>query len=172
MPDFVRRSQRLSDAWMFAHAAYGRRSSALAHPVAVAALVDDADYPEHVIIAALLHDVVEDTPTELHQLSTRFGDDVCRLVARLTEDDSIGAYKERKKKLRDNAASSEDDRAAAIFAADKLARARTLNDEQGTIEPIKLEHYERTLDALRRHHPDLPFLAELSDQLRRLHSPA
>ena len=169
VPDFARRSDRLAYAGRFARDAYeGHPRATLAHPVAVAALIAEARYPEHVVLAALLHDIVEDTPIELDQLSRRFGADVCALVARLTEDDSIRRYPDRKADLRERAAASDDNHAAAIFAADKLASARALNDDDATIERAKLEHYERTVRAVHEHHPHVPFLAELSDQVGRL----
>ena len=169
VPEFVRHSDRLADAWRFALEAYdGRSSGALAHPVAVAALVHEAQYPEHVVVAALLHDIVEDTPTGLGHVSKRFGAAVCGLVARLTEDDSIHRYADRKAELRRRAAASEDDHAAAIFAADKLASVRAVNDEEAVIEQAKLEHYERTVRDVGLSHPGVPFLAELREQLRQL----
>src|SRR5579872_5042223 len=60
----------------------------IAHPVAAAILADlhlDAD----TIVAAILHDVIEDTPTPKDQLAARFGADVAELVDGVTKLDQI-----------------------------------------------------------------------------------
>jgi (p)ppGpp synthase/HD superfamily hydrolase len=50
----------VATARTFARRAYGSED-ALAHPLEVAGLVDSAGFPDDVVAAALLHDVVEDT---------------------------------------------------------------------------------------------------------------
>jgi (p)ppGpp synthase/HD superfamily hydrolase len=57
----------------------------IAHPLAVAMLIQGMGCPQHVVIAALLHDTVEDTPITLDQLHQNFGDEVADLVGYLTE---------------------------------------------------------------------------------------
>jgi GTP pyrophosphokinase len=173
IPPFARSSARLTDAYRFAREAHEgprrRADTTIAHPAAVAALLSEACYPEHVIAAALLHDVVEDTTTEVYELAERFGSDVARLVAQLTEDPGIDSYGERKGELRERAA-ADGHTAAAIFTADKLASARALNAKGERAEPRKLDHYERTVRAVREHHPEVPFLPQLEaevDELRR-----
>jgi (p)ppGpp synthase/HD superfamily hydrolase len=170
-PLFALSSPRLTDAYRFAHEAHEgprrRTPTPIAHPAAVAQLLSEAGYPEHVVVAALLHDVVEDTATEVSELEERFGPDVARLVAQLTEDPDIVSYMERKGELRERAA-SDGPSAAAIFTADKLASARLLNERGERAEPEKLEHYEHTISAVRRHHPDVPFLVPLEAELAKL----
>lgn len=85
--------RRIADAVMFAiekHANQRRRDGTpyIAHPVRVAEClrrvggVDDPD----MIIAALLHDVIEDTDCEYDDLHKRFGRRVADLVAVLSGD--------------------------------------------------------------------------------------
>jgi (p)ppGpp synthase/HD superfamily hydrolase len=166
-PDFARRSARITDAYRFARDAHALGVTTIDHPTAVAELLAEAGYPEHVVVAALLHDVVEDSPGSADELAERFGRDVARLVAQLTEDPGIDAYDERKRELRRRAA-SDGHSAASIFTADKLASARKLNASGGVPEPQKLEHYERTVNVVRRHHPEVPFLPALEDELARM----
>src|SRR4051794_3440696 len=45
------------------------------HPLEVAQLLKGRGYPDHVIAAAVLHDVVEDTPVEFSELERQFGGD-------------------------------------------------------------------------------------------------
>jgi (p)ppGpp synthase/HD superfamily hydrolase len=171
VPLFARGSSRLTDAYRFAREAHEgprrRSDTTIAHPAAVAELLADAGYPEHVVVAALLHDVVEDTTIELPELTDRFGADVAQLVSQLTEDPGIDSYGERKGELRERAA-ADGHTAAAIFAADKLASARNLNAAGSVPERRKLEHYERTVRVVREHHPEVPFLADLEAEVAEL----
>ena len=168
---FVRRSRRLAAAYGFARDAHDRRrrvgGSTIDHPAAVAKLLYDAGYPEHVVISALLHDVVEDTATGLEELCNRFGEDVGSLVATLTENPRIREYPRRKAELRDRAA-TRGHHAAAIFAADKLASARALNAAGVRVPSEKIEHYQHTVHAVRAHHPEVPFLDWLDAEIARL----
>jgi guanosine-3',5'-bis(diphosphate) 3'-pyrophosphohydrolase len=50
------------------------------HVVAVAMILDRLGFPEAVLIAGLLHDVVEDTETPLEEVRSRFGNDVAEIV--------------------------------------------------------------------------------------------
>lgn len=52
----------------------------ISHPVAVAQILGEMRMDRRTIIAAILHDVVEDTPITLEQIAEQFGDDVARLV--------------------------------------------------------------------------------------------
>jgi (p)ppGpp synthase/HD superfamily hydrolase len=171
IPAFLRDSDVLADAYRFAREAHEgprrRVETSIEHPSAVAELLAGAGYSQHVVVAALLHDVVEDTETGVAELAQRFGPDVARLVAQLTEDPEIESYMERKGELRQRAA-GDGHSAAAIFTADKLASARALNTGGRRPEPEKLEHYERTVRLVRRHHPEVPFLDELAAQVAQL----
>jgi GTP pyrophosphokinase len=59
------------------------------HPILVAAIVAAISGDESMVIAALLHDVVEDTEIPLEQIKKEYGDDVSHLVEGLTKIDLI-----------------------------------------------------------------------------------
>ena len=59
------------------------------HPILVASIVVSITNDESMAIAALLHDVVEDTPTTLEDIQELFGEDVAHLVGGLTKIDTI-----------------------------------------------------------------------------------
>src|SRR6202451_500576 len=61
----------------------------IAHPGAAAAILADLHLDPDNIIAAILHDVIEDTPTPKDQLAARFGADVAELVDGVTKLDQI-----------------------------------------------------------------------------------
>ncbi|MFA7069909.1 MAG: RelA/SpoT family protein [Sulfurimonas sp.] len=74
-----------------AHLGQFRRSGEpyVIHPILVASLVAKITNDEAMSIAALLHDVVEDTEISTEEVSSRFGEDVAVLVDGLTKIDSI-----------------------------------------------------------------------------------
>ncbi|HTV51408.1 MAG TPA: bifunctional (p)ppGpp synthetase/guanosine-3',5'-bis(diphosphate) 3'-pyrophosphohydrolase [Steroidobacteraceae bacterium] len=61
----------------------------IAHPVAAASILADLHLDPDTIIAAILHDVIEDTPTPKDQLVARFGADVGEIVDGVTKLDQI-----------------------------------------------------------------------------------
>jgi len=61
----------------------------IAHPVAAAAILADLRLDADTIVAAILHDVIEDTPTPKDQLAARFGADVAEIVDGVTKLDQI-----------------------------------------------------------------------------------
>jgi guanosine-3',5'-bis(diphosphate) 3'-pyrophosphohydrolase len=61
----------------------------IAHPVAAASILADLHLDSDTIIAAILHDVIEDTPTPKDQLAERFGPAVAELVDGVTKLDQI-----------------------------------------------------------------------------------
>ena len=57
----------------------------LEHVVAVAMILDRVGFEEEVLIAGLLHDVVEDTPATLEAVLARFGPVVAATVGHCSE---------------------------------------------------------------------------------------
>jgi guanosine-3',5'-bis(diphosphate) 3'-pyrophosphohydrolase len=83
---------------------------------------EDAD--TNLIVAALLHDVVEDTPVSLAEVEQRFGSDVAGLVAEVTDDKSLP--KEKRKALQVQHAPEKSRRAQLIKLADKISNLRSI----------------------------------------------
>jgi (p)ppGpp synthase/HD superfamily hydrolase len=148
------------------------------HPIRVAALLDEHDYADQVLAAALLHDVIEDSDTTLDQVREQFGGEVAGLVGAMTDDESIDDYRERKAEHRERVAAAPVE-SMAIYGADKLTNSRTLRaaytsegdavrDEFRVPLELKLEVWEADLALLREKAPELPFLDELEAELSRL----
>jgi len=97
------------------------------HSLAVAELLTDDFYPDEVLAAGVLHDVVEHAEIEADSLRGRFGEEVAGLVEALTEDASIADYEERKQEHRERVAAA-GPQAQAIFAADKAANVAVLRE--------------------------------------------
>ena len=87
-------TQTLQDALAFsieAHKEQFRKSGEpyIVHPILVASIVATLTNDESMAIAALLHDVVEDTDIPISEIENRFGGDVAHLVSGLTKIDLI-----------------------------------------------------------------------------------
>ena len=74
-----------------AHQGQERRNgdAYITHPVAVAEILAGLHLDSGSIKAALLHDVIEDTPSTLAEIETLFGDDVARLVDGVSKIDHL-----------------------------------------------------------------------------------
>jgi (p)ppGpp synthase/HD superfamily hydrolase len=171
-PDFARHLPRTRAALEFAderHAGQRRESDDapfVTHPIEVATLLHDAGYPDHVIAAGVLHDVIENTDTKPDDIAKRFGSKVALLVTAVTENPAIGEVAERKAALRFQVAQAGED-AAAVFAADKISKTRELRLRAGRGQldragRAKLAHYEASLEMLSELIPG----HELVDKLR------
>lgn len=129
-PACAHESDLLDEALAFAAAAHRDQTRAdgspyLGHPLRVCELLAEAGATEATLAAALLHDAIERSELTPAELGERFGPEVGGLVAALTEDEAIADWTERKGALRAQVAAA-GDRAAAIFAADKLANLAEL----------------------------------------------
>ena len=142
------------------------------HPLEVAVLLRNRGYDDEVIAAGLLHDLIEDTDATADELRDRFGPRVCGLVAALSDDGSIEDYAERKAALREQVERAGPD-AAAIYAADKVAKARELRatitrDPAAAGEVAiqrRLRHYEASVEMLERALPGHPLPRQLRFEL-------
>jgi (p)ppGpp synthase/HD superfamily hydrolase len=139
------------------------------HPLEVARLLQESGYPDHVVAAGALHDVLEDTDVEQDELRERFGDQVADLVGDLTDDPSIEDKKERRAALRSQVAGAGDE-ALAVFAADKISKTRELRlkSERGQLgddDRAKVEHYRLSLEMLRSALPGNPLVDQLGHEL-------
>jgi HD domain len=96
------------------------------HLLEVAQLISNA-IPEpdtNLLIAALLHDVIEDAGVTKDELAHRFGADVASLVAEVTDDKSLP--KAERKRLQVENAPKKSIRAQAIKLADKISNLRAI----------------------------------------------
>ena len=111
----------------------------ITHPLAVTTILADMGLTEPTLVAALLHDTVEDTPYTLDELTRDFGEEVALLVDGVTKLDKVkygdSAQAETIRKM--IVAMSRDIRVLVIKLADRLHNMRTLRY-------VKRESQERT----------------------------
>ncbi|MNS13336.1 GTP pyrophosphokinase [compost metagenome] len=100
------------------------------HPLAVAEIVVGMQMDSLSIIAALLHDVVEDTTVSLKEIKEKFGSDCAMLVDGLTKLERI-RFQSKEEQQNENyrkmfIAMAQDIRVIVIKLADRLHNMRTL----------------------------------------------
>ena len=138
-PEDVERVQAAYDFAFQAHEGQRRRSGQpyITHPVAVADLLADLRLDAQTLIAAILHDVMEDTPTVKDEITTRFGAEVAELVDGVSKLDQI-QFKSRAEAQAESfrkmlLAMVRDIRVIMVKLADRTHNMRTL----GAMPPAK-----------------------------------
>lgn len=151
-------------AYELAESAHGkqRRHSGdayITHPVAVAAILAALRLDYETIIAAILHDVLEDTAVEKHELVEQFGEGVAELVDGVSKLTLI-EFESRAQKQAENfrkmiLAMTRDIRVIIIKLADRLHNMRTLDavpqEKRGRVATETLEIYAPIANRLGMH---------------------
>jgi len=137
-PDQV---DQVKNAYHFAeeaHTGQKRRSGELyiTHPLAVAGILASMHMDHECLMAALLHDVIEDTGIPKHMLAMEFGDEVANLVDGVSKLKSI--FQSRAEAQAENfqkmtVAMARDIRVILVKMADRLHNMRTI----GHLSPEK-----------------------------------
>jgi guanosine-3',5'-bis(diphosphate) 3'-pyrophosphohydrolase len=147
VPDYVRQFEAnaaylppeqlplLRRAWEVGAAAHDgqtRKSGEpyITHPVAVAGVLADLKMDAETLIAAILHDTIEDTPLTREEIAAEFGEPVAELVDGVTKLDKL-KFRDRKEAAAESfrkmlLAMSRDLRVIMIKLADRLHNMRTL----------------------------------------------
>ena len=125
----------LREAWRVgaaAHAGQTRKSGEpyITHPVAVAGVLAELGLDVETLIAAILHDTIEDTPLRREEIASQFGEDVAELVDGVTKLDKL-KFRDRQEAAAESfrkmlLAMSRDLRVIMIKLADRLHNMRTL----------------------------------------------
>jgi GTP diphosphokinase / guanosine-3',5'-bis(diphosphate) 3'-diphosphatase len=102
----------------------------MAHPLAVTTILADMQMDMTCLVTGLLHDTVEDTPVQLDEIRTTFGEDVARCVdgvTKLTKLNLAGREERQAESLRKMLlAMTSDIRVIIVKLADRLHNMRTL----------------------------------------------
>ena len=121
---------KAADAAARWHAHQKRKGAAeepyINHLLEVATLVAEATGGKdpNLVVAALLHDAIEDQEVPREMIAEVFGEDVAALVEEVTDDKSLD--KQERKRLQVEHASKKSERAKVIKLADKTSNLRTI----------------------------------------------
>lgn len=101
------------------------------HPVEVAKILATLKVDKHTLMAAILHDTIEDTGITAEQLGGEFGEDVLNLVLGVTKLDKL-QFKSKEERQAESfrrmfIAMAKDVRVIFLKLADRLHNMRTLN---------------------------------------------
>jgi RelA/SpoT family (p)ppGpp synthetase len=131
-PDQVERIQQAYEFGATAHKGQKRLSGEpfISHPIAAANILADLHVDAETIMAAILHDVIEDTPTAKEQIAEQFGREVAELVDGVTKLDQI-KFKNREEAQAESfrkmlLAMVRDIRVILVKLADRTHNMRTL----------------------------------------------
>lgn len=119
----------------------------ITHPVAVATILANMHLDADAIIAALLHDVIEDTPISSERLKQLYGETITKLVIGVTKLDKL-QFRDHKEAQAENfrkmiMAMTDDIRVILIKLADRTHNMRTI----GALRPDKRRRIAKeTLD--------------------------
>ena len=99
---FPKPANKVFEAVVFAakaHASQYRKSTKipyLVHPLGVATLLIGYGCSDDLVVAGLLHDVIEDTPVKASEIQKHFGKTVVDLVKAASEPDKSAPWEQRK----------------------------------------------------------------------------
>ena len=130
-------SDRLDKAIIFATEAHSGQTRKrenipyILHPLEVASIVSEITKNEDVIIAAMLHDTVEDTYVDIGMIYDKFGKRVAELVEAETEDKRedlppAQTWKIRKEESIEHLRNTRDTDIKILWLADKVSNLRSI----------------------------------------------
>ena len=122
-PLYSARVERAVTTMLEAHGLRRRKAGRgfeASHAVSVALIAADFGFDEDTIVAALLHDTLEDTHLEARVIEARFGQPVLRMVEDVSEPPQPARWKARKLAYLDQLRTTPRHGSLAIAAADKI----------------------------------------------------
>lgn len=130
------------------------------HPLALARVLKlEAGVGDvQVLVAAILHDTVEDTETTVEELAEVFGSAIASVVAEVTDDKRLS--KPERKRLQVERAPTSSPQAKLVKLADKICNLRDVLDAPPAHWPLErrrgyFEWAKAVIDGLRGTHPAL-----------------
>ena len=126
------------------------------HPVAVCTIVETVTHDPIMRAAALLHDVVEDTPVTIELVRLQFGGEVADLVADLTDvsKPEDGNRVVRKELDRQHSAQASPE-AQTIKLADLISNSKSIMEHDPRFAKVYMREKSALLEVLVQGHPTL-----------------
>lgn len=141
------------------------------HPIALANVlanetgIDD----ERVLIAAILHDTIEDTETTAQELIREFGQEIAEIVLEVSDDKTLSAAE--RKRLQVEHAGTISRRAKLVKLADKICNLRDIASSPPADWSLErkqayFDWAKAVVDGLRGAHPALEHVFDAAYKLR------
>lgn len=118
----------------------------ISHPFAVGMLLLQEGYKEDIVVAGLLHDIVEDTDGTLEEIQKLFGPYVATLVEYATEPDKTLPWEERKQHTIDTIKDAPLD-AKLVVCADKIDNLSSTIEKQKLLGDEMWNSFKRGKDS-------------------------
>lgn len=134
----------------------------ISHVVHVARILERHGFGEELILAGLLHDVVEDTDLSLEDVRARFGDRVAQLVDAVTErkaEDGVERPWEVRKAESLEKLRVADANVAALKAADAIHNGRTTCEDLVQDGPVVWKRFKRGPEVTRNYYAAIADIA-------------
>ena len=153
----------------------------IAHTKGVEEIVHLVTDDEDIRLAALGHDLVEDTTMTIDKIAEKFGDHVAFIIWGVTKDESIDSWRERNEAYLDRLEHEAEDGSVMVALADKIYNITDMIENHFAYGPAmwdrfkaqagdQLWWYESVLEIGKRRIPDCElneYLAELIELFRR-----
>jgi (p)ppGpp synthase/HD superfamily hydrolase len=135
------------------------------HPLGVSKILIEYGCPEHIVIAGILHDTIEDTPVTVEEIKMIFGWNVADLVVTASEPDKSDTWENRKKHTLGMLKILPED-AVILALADKLDNIRAIREDLKRDGEDVWRRFKRPRDRQKWYYESLAeiFSARLTDE--------
>ncbi|WP_332647648.1 HD domain-containing protein [Lysinibacillus sp. 54212] len=148
------------------------------HLFGVARILKIAGYSEEVVIAGLLHDVLEDTDATEEELRVKFGENILSLVKAVSEPDKSLSWDVRKQEGI-NQIQFKSEFELAIMLAEKIQNVKSITYEVEKLGEQTWKnfnagkdkqhwYYINIIEQTKKHHPNAKLLPELEEHVNLL----
>jgi (p)ppGpp synthase/HD superfamily hydrolase len=146
----------------------GTKIPYIVHPLGVAKILIEYGCPDHVVIAGILHDTVEDTPVTLDEIKQTFGWDIADLVEAASEPDKTDTWENRKKHTIGMLKNMPKE-AIILVLADKLDNIRAIREDYERYGEALWHRFNRPRDQQKWYYENLAavFTDSLTDEQSR-----
>ena len=153
-----------------------RKTPYISHPLAVGLILSRVTSDKDIIIAGILHDVIEDTETTEKEIQELFGTKVAKMVMDCSEKDKSKSWKDRKQRVLDNVKYLSES-SALVKSADSLHNMYELKlktqelglsyfDNFNASAIDKMVYERKKIKNFKRYHKDNPLLKEIDENLK------
>lgn len=130
------------------HFRKGTKIPYIIHPIGVAKILIEYECEEEIVVAALLHDAVEDTPMTIESIRKSFGDKVADLVEATSEPDKSETWENRKRHTIESLKTAPMD-VLLLTCADKLDNIKNIKEDYERYGESVWKRFRRAKDSQR-----------------------